>query len=72
MAYAKEHDLLTVQDAGALTKAVEDAIAACPKAVEDYHAGKEKAIGAIVGQVMKAMKGQADPGEINRLIKERL
>ncbi len=72
LAYAKEHDLLTVQDAGALTKAVEDAIAACPKAVEDYHAGKEKAIGAIVGQVMKAMKGQADPGEINRLIKERL
>ncbi|MBQ3786225.1 MAG: Asp-tRNA(Asn)/Glu-tRNA(Gln) amidotransferase subunit GatB [Lachnospiraceae bacterium] len=70
--YATEHDLITVQDTGALTAAVEAAIAACPKAVEDYHAGKEKAIGAIVGQVMKAMKGQADPGEVNRLIKERL
>ena len=70
--YATEHDLITVQDTGALTAAVEAAIAASPKAVEDYHAGKEKAIGAIVGQVMKAMKGQADPGEVNRLIKERL
>ena len=70
--YATEHDLITVQDTGALTAAVEAAIAACPKAVEDYHAGKEKAIGAIVGQVMKAMKGQADPGEVNRLIKERI
>ena len=70
--YATEHDLITVQDTGALTAAVEAAIAACPKAVEDYHSGKEKAIGAIVGQVMKAMKGQADPGEVNRLIKERL
>ncbi len=70
--YAAEHSLVTVKDSGALEAAVKAAIEACPKAVEDYRNGKEKAIGAIVGQVMKAMKGQADPGEINRLIKENI
>ncbi len=70
--YASAHSLITINDTGALEEAVKEAIAKCPKAVEDYHAGKEKAIGAIVGQVMKAMKGQADPGEINRLIKENI
>lgn len=70
--YASAHSLITINDTGALEEAVKEAIAKCPKAVEDYRAGKEKAIGAIVGQVMKAMKGQADPGEINRLIKENI
>jgi len=70
--YANEKQLVTVNDSGALKKAVEDAIAANPKAVEDFHNGKEKAIGAIVGAVMKAMRGQADPGEINKVIRELL
>jgi len=48
------------------------AIADNPKAVEDYRAGKQKAKGAIVGAVMKATKGQADPATLNRLIDERL
>ena len=70
--YAKAHNLVTINDSGALLAAVKEAIAANPRAVEDFHSGKEKAIGAIVGSVMKAMKGQADPGEINRLIKENI
>lgn len=70
--YAQANSLVTSTDTGALQEAVRVAIEACPKAVEDYRAGKEKAIGAIVGQVMKAMKGQADPGETNRLIKEMI
>jgi aspartyl-tRNA(Asn)/glutamyl-tRNA(Gln) amidotransferase subunit B len=51
---------------------IEQAIADNPKAVEDYRAGKEKAKGAIVGAVMRATKGQADPATVNRLIDERL
>ena len=71
-AYAAEHNLVTVNDSGALSKVIDEVIAANPKAVEDYHSGKEKALGALVGQTMKAMKGQADPGEVNRLLKEKL
>jgi aspartyl-tRNA(Asn)/glutamyl-tRNA(Gln) amidotransferase subunit B len=51
---------------------LEQAIADNPKAVEDYRAGKEKAKGALVGAVMRATKGQADPATVNRLIDERL
>ena len=43
-----------------------------PKAVEDYRGGKEKALGALVGQVMKAMKGKADPGSVNKMLREML
>lgn len=43
-----------------------------PKAVEDIKAGKGKAIGAIVGFVMKEMKGKCDPGEVNKLINQKL
>lgn len=71
-AYVEEKGLKTVQDSGALKKTVEEVIAANPKSVEDYHNGKEKAIGFLVGQTMKAMKGKADPPEINRLLKELL
>ena len=70
--YAKEKGYLIVRDEGALLAAVEGAIAANPKAVEDYHAGKKKAMGALVGSVMKEMKGKADPAEVNRLLAEKL
>ncbi len=70
--YVEEKGLKTVSDEGALRKAVEDVIAANPKSVEDYHNGKEKAIGFLVGQTMKAMKGKAEPGMVNRLLKELL
>lgn len=70
--YVEEQGLKTVQDTGALTKVIEEVLAGNPKSVEDYRNGKEKAIGFLVGQTMKAMKGKADPGEVNRLLKERL
>ena len=70
--YVEEKGLKTVNDEGALRKTVEEVIAANPKSVEDYHSGKEKAIGFLVGQTMKAMKGKADPGMINQLLKELL
>ena len=47
-------------------------IAANPQAVADYKGGKEKALGALVGQTMKAMKGKANPGRINELLREML
>ena len=47
-------------------------IAANPKAVEDYKGGKEKALGALVGQIMKAMKGKANPGMVNQMLRDML
>jgi aspartyl-tRNA(Asn)/glutamyl-tRNA(Gln) amidotransferase subunit B len=70
--YVEENGLKTVNDEGALRKVILDVIAANPKSVADYKGGKEKAIGALVGQTMKAMQGKADPGEVNRIIKEEL
>lgn len=70
--YVEEKGLKTVNDEGALRKTVEEVIAANPQSVEDYRNGKEKAIGFLVGQTMKAMKGKADPGMVNRLLKELL
>ncbi len=71
-AYVKEKGLLMENDGDALRKAVEEVIAANPKSVEDYHGGKEKALGFLVGQTMKAMKGKANPGAVNQLLKELL
>ena len=71
-AYVEEHGLKTVNDEGALKKVVEEVIASNPQSVEDYRNGKEKAIGFLVGQTMKAMKGKADPGMINKMLKELL
>ena len=70
--YVQKKGLMTVSDEGALRKAVEEAIAANPQSVSDYRNGKEKALGFLVGQTMKAMKGKADPGAVNRLLKELL
>lgn len=70
--YVEEKGLKTVNDEGALRKTVEEVIAANPQSVTDYHNGKEKAIGFLVGQTMKAMKGKADPASVNALLKELL
>ncbi len=71
-AYVEEKGLKTVNDEGALRKTIEDVIAANPQSVEDYRNGKDKAIGFLVGQTMKAMKGKADPGMVNQILKELL
>ena len=70
--YVEENGLKTVNDEGALRKTIDDVIAANPQSVEDYHNGKEKAIGFLVGQTMKAMHGKADPGMVNKILKELL
>ncbi|MDE7265865.1 MAG: Asp-tRNA(Asn)/Glu-tRNA(Gln) amidotransferase subunit GatB [Lachnospiraceae bacterium] len=70
--YVEEKGLKTVNDEGALRKTIEEVIAANPQSVEDYRNGKEKAIGFLVGQTMKAMKGKADPGMVNQILKELL
>lgn len=70
--YVEQHGLKTVNDEGALRKTIEEVVAANPQSVEDYHNGKEKAIGFLVGQTMKAMKGKADPGMVNAILKELL
>ena len=70
--YVEENGLKQVNDKGALRKAVEDVVAANPQSVEDYRNGKEKAIGFLVGQTMKVMKGKANPGLVNEMLKEIL
>ncbi len=68
----KEKGLVQISDEGALVKIIDEVIANNPKSVSDYQSGKESAIGFLVGQVMKATKGQANPGLVNKLLKERL
>ena len=68
--YVEEKGLRTVNDEGALRKTIAEVIAANPRSVEDYRNGKEKAIGFLVGQTMKAMKGKADPGAVNQILRE--
>lgn len=71
-AIVEEKGLVQISDEGELQKIVEEVIANNPKSVEDYRAGKERALGALVGQAMKATKGKANPGLVNKLILERL
>ena len=70
--YVEEKGLKMVNDEAVLKRTVEEVIAANPRSVEDYRKGKERAIGFLVGQTMKAMKGKADPETTNRLLKELL
>ena len=70
--YIEDHGLKTVNDEGALLEVLEKVIADNPQAVADYKGGKEKALGALVGQTMKAMKGKANPGMVNQKLREML
>jgi aspartyl-tRNA(Asn)/glutamyl-tRNA(Gln) amidotransferase subunit B len=64
--------LATIGGGGELERLVDAAIAANPDAAESIRAGREKAIGAIVGHVMRETKGRADGGEVTRLVREQL
>lgn len=66
--YVEKNGLKTVRDEGALRTVVEQILAENPQSVEDYRGGKTKAIGFLVGQTMKAMKGKADPAEVNEML----
>jgi aspartyl-tRNA(Asn)/glutamyl-tRNA(Gln) amidotransferase subunit B len=68
----EEQGLVQISDEGAVKGIVEQVIAANPQSVADFRAGKEKAIGFLVGQVMKESKGKANPGLANKLILECL
>lgn len=64
--------LEVVRDDGAIEAAVDEALAANPDIVEKYRAGNKKVVGAIVGAVMKATRGKADPKQVNQLIATKL
>jgi aspartyl-tRNA(Asn)/glutamyl-tRNA(Gln) amidotransferase subunit B len=69
---AEREGLHQISDTGALEKIVDEVIAANPKQVEQYRGGKPAVIGFLVGQVMKASRGQADPAAVNTLLKSKL
>jgi aspartyl-tRNA(Asn)/glutamyl-tRNA(Gln) amidotransferase subunit B len=64
--------LRQISDSDALGKIVDEVIAGNPKQVEQYKSGKTAVLGFLVGQIMKASKGQANPGAVNELLKAKL
>lgn len=70
--FVEDNGLRTVNDESALRETVEQVLANNPQSVADYQAGKTKAIGFLVGQTMKAMQGKADPGLVNKILRELL
>ena len=64
--------LRQITDSGAIEALVDEVIAASPAQVEQFRAGKEKVLGYLVGQVMKLSAGKANPGEVNRLLRDKL
>ena len=68
----KEKGLTQISNEDEIAALVEQIIANNPKVVEDYRSGKGKAVGFLVGQVMKATKGKANPEMVNKLLQEKL
>jgi aspartyl-tRNA(Asn)/glutamyl-tRNA(Gln) amidotransferase subunit B len=68
----QKRNLKQISDAGELEKTIDKVIAANAKQVEDYRSGKEKAFNSLVGQVMKATQGKANPAQVNEILKRRL
>ncbi|MDO4877842.1 MAG: Asp-tRNA(Asn)/Glu-tRNA(Gln) amidotransferase subunit GatB [Neisseria sp.] len=68
----EKHGLQQMTDTGAIEKIVDDVLAANAKSVEEFKSGKEKAFNALVGQVMKASKGKANPQQVQELLKAKL
>jgi len=64
--------LKQMSDSGELERILDEVLAANPKSVEEYRAGKDKAFNALVGQAMKASKGKANPAQVNELLKKKL
>jgi aspartyl-tRNA(Asn)/glutamyl-tRNA(Gln) amidotransferase subunit B len=64
--------LKQMNDSGALEAIVDEVIAANEKSVAEYRSGKDKAFNALVGQVMKASKGKANPAQAGELLKKKL
>ena len=68
----EKRGLKQISDSGAIEKVVDRVIAANAKQVEDYRAGKDKAFNSLVGQVMKATQGKANPAQVNEILKRKL
>ena len=68
----KRRDLRQVSDVGTLEKTVDEVLAGNARQVADYRAGKEKAFNSLVGQVMKATRGKANPAQVNEILKRKL
>jgi aspartyl-tRNA(Asn)/glutamyl-tRNA(Gln) amidotransferase subunit B len=68
----QERGLAQVSDAGAVERVVDEVLAKHAGEVEQYRAGKKQVYGFLVGQVMKAMKGQGNPALVNALLRQRL
>jgi aspartyl-tRNA(Asn)/glutamyl-tRNA(Gln) amidotransferase subunit B len=68
----RSKDLRQLSDAGAIERIVDDVLARNAKQVEDYRAGKDKAFNSLVGQVMKATQGKANPAQVNAILKAKL
>ena len=71
-AVAERRDLLQISDTASLEQAVDEVVSANPEAVASYRAGEKKALGFLVGQVMRATQGKADPTMVNRLLADKL
>ncbi len=71
-AVVQEKGLSQISDESALSKMVEEILANNPEQVEQFRQGKEKVLGFLVGQAMKASRGQANPAILNKLLKEKL
>ena len=72
VSYAKEKGLWIVCDEGLLERVIEEVLQENPQAVSDFKGGKERALGALVGQTMKKMKGKADPQTVQNTLREKL
>ena len=70
--FIEKKGLKQISDSGAVEKIVDEVMAASAKLVEDYRSGKEKAFNALVGQVMKASTGQANPAQVNEILRRKL
>jgi aspartyl-tRNA(Asn)/glutamyl-tRNA(Gln) amidotransferase subunit B len=71
-AIMQREGLESIRDEGAVGKIIDEVIAAHPTQVEQYRGGRQQVMGFLVGQVMKASRGQADPAAVNRMLKEKL
>ena len=67
-----QRGLKQISDAGAIEQLVDEVLAANPRSVAEFRAGRDKALNALVGQVMKASRGKANPAQVNELLRRKL
>lgn len=67
-----QEGLRQISDTGAIEIIIDEVLLANTKSVDEYRSGKEKAFNALVGQIMKASKGKANPAQVNALLKQKL